>query len=86
MTDQAIGTPLLVIDDIDKARPTDFKMDTYFLILDERYKAKRPTIISTNREDSLAEYVGEAVAYSRFMRKLTVIEMVGDDYRLEEEL
>lgn len=83
--DQSIGTPLLVIDDGDKERPSPFKMDTYFLILDERYKAKRPTIISTNREDSLAEYVGEAVAYSRFMRKLTVIEMVGDDYRLEEE-
>lgn len=86
MTDQAIGTPLLIIDDIDKARPTDFRQDTYFLILDERYKAKRPTIISTNREDNLADYVGEAVAYSRFMRKLEIIEMVGSDYRLEEEM
>lgn len=86
MTDQAIGTPLLVIDDIDKARPSDFKMDTYFLILDERYKAKRPTILSTNRQEKLADYVGEAVAYSRFMRKLEIIEMIGDDYRLEEEL
>ena len=84
--DQAIGTPLLVIDDVDKARPTEPRMDTYFLILDERYKAKRPTILSTNREDNLAEYVGEAVAFSRFMRKLEIIEMVGDDYRLEEEL
>lgn len=86
MAEQAIGTPLLIIDDVDKARPTEFRMDTYFLILDERYKAKRPTILSTNRQDNLADYVGEAVAYSRFMRKLEVIEMVGDDYRLEEEL
>jgi len=86
MTDQAIGTPLLVIDDVDKAKPTDFRMDTYFLILDERYKAKRPTILSTNREDNLADYIGEAVAFSRFMRKLEIAEMVGADYRLEEEL
>jgi DNA replication protein DnaC len=86
MTDQAIGTPLLVIDDVDKARPTDFRQDTYFLILDERYKAKRPTILSTNRQETLNEYVGEAVAFSRFMRKLEIIEMVGDDYRLEEEI
>ena len=84
--DQAIGTPLLVIDDVDKARPTEPRLDTYFLILDERYKAKRPTILSTNRQDNLADYIGEAVAYSRFMRKLEVIEMTGDDYRLEEEI
>jgi DNA replication protein DnaC len=85
MTDQAIGTPLLVIDDVDKVTPTDFRQDTYFLILDERYKAKRPTILSTNRQETLGEYVGEAVAFSRLMRKLTVIKMTGDDYRLEEE-
>lgn len=86
LTDQAIGTPLLVIDDVDKTSTSDFKKDTYFLILDERYKAKRPTIISTNHYDKLAHYLGEAVAHSRLMRKVEIIEMVGDDYRLEEEL
>lgn len=86
LIDQAIATPLLVLDDIDKARPTEFRMDTYFEILDERYKAKRPTILSTNREENLADFLGEAVANSRLMRKMMVVEMSGEDYRLEEEL
>jgi DNA replication protein DnaC len=86
MTDQMTGTPLLVLDDIDKTRPTDFRNDTYFLIFDERYKAKRPTIISTNRKENLSDYLGEAVAFSRMLRGLVTLHMVGDDYRLEEDL
>lgn len=85
LIESAINTPLLVIDDIDKLKPTDFRMETYFLIFDERYKAHRPTIISTNREEQLAEYLGEGVVYSRMMRGLTKIRMFGDDYRILED-
>lgn len=85
MTEQMMSAGLLVIDDVDKARPTEARIDTYFLVLDERCKGRRPTILSTNKEDQLSEYIGEAVAYSRFMRGLNTIEMIGDDYRLYEE-
>jgi DNA replication protein DnaC len=83
--EQAVKASLLIIDDVDKARPNDFRLDTYFMILDERYKAKRPTILSTNCFEELHLYVGEAVAYSRMMRNGKIIAMEGDDYRLEED-
>lgn len=85
LIESAVNTPLLVIDDVDKSRPTDFRNETYFLIFDERYKAHRPTIISTNREENLGEYLGEAVVYSRMMRGLNKIRMFGDDYRMFED-
>lgn len=85
LIESAVNTPLLVIDDVDKSRPTDFRNETYFLIFDERYKAHRPTIISTNREENLSEYLGESVVYSRMMRGLVKVRMFGDDYRIFED-
>ncbi len=53
----AIKTPLLVIDDIDKAKWSEFREEIYFEIVDERVKAGRPMAISTNRVEILADYV-----------------------------
>jgi DNA replication protein DnaC len=74
---------LLILDDIDKAEPTTDMHRFYFTLFDERYKARKSTIITTNRYDELEHYIGKA-AFSRFSRAMRVIEMVGDDYRLEE--
>jgi DNA replication protein DnaC len=84
LIEQMISTPLLVIDDIDKIPPTEARQDAYFLILDERYKARRSTILSTNRQESLGDYIGE-FALSRLSRRLVSVPMFGVDYRLEEE-
>ena len=81
---QAIETPLLILDDIDKARPTDARWDTYYLIIDERYKAKRPTVLSTNKIEELHLYIGEATV-SRLQRGMVPVKMIGTDYRSEEE-
>lgn len=79
---QAIHTPLLVIDDIDKAKHTDFREEIYFEIIDERTKEGRPIAISTNRLDDLAFFVGGACA-SRLSIGQMEIEMTGEDYRRE---
>lgn len=39
---------LLVIDDLGTERETDYKMEQVFEIIDSRYGAKRPMIITTN--------------------------------------
>ncbi len=78
--DNAIKAPLLVLDDIDKAKHTEFREEIYFEIIDERVKAGRTTAISTNRLDALAEYVGGAVC-SRLKVGQIAVEMSGDDYR-----
>lgn len=40
--------PLLVIDDFGAERETEYALEQIFTIIDERYKAKKPLIISTN--------------------------------------
>lgn len=81
---QAIETPLLILDDIDKSRPREDREEVYYHLLDERYKAKRPTVLSTNKLESLSSYIGEA-AMDRLMRGMTPVKMTGNSYRLEEE-
>jgi DNA replication protein DnaC len=83
LMNQVVGTPLLIFDDIDKSRPTESRWEIYWLIFDERCKAKRPTIVSTNKREELDHYVG-AASVSRLSRGLVAVEMVGDDYRREE--
>jgi DNA replication protein DnaC len=93
---QATLTPLLVIDDVDKAHATEARLDVYWRILEGRYNGRRPTVITTNRmaplldsqgrvvSPGLADYIGGA-ARSRFMRGLVAVEMQGSDYRMEEK-
>lgn len=81
---QAIESPLLILDDIDKSRPTEARLDTYYLVLDERYKAKRPTVLSTNKYEDLSDYIGEALV-SRISSRSVLLRMTGSDYRTEEE-
>jgi DNA replication protein DnaC len=77
---RAIQTPLLVIDDIDKAKSTEHREEVYFAILDERVKAGRPTAISTNKLDELENYVGGACE-SRLKIGRIAMKMVGEDVR-----
>lgn len=79
---QAKMTPLLVIDDIDKAKHSPFREDIYFEIIDDRVDNGRPIAISTNRFSELADYVGGACA-SRLSINALEIEMIGRDYRKE---
>jgi DNA replication protein DnaC len=80
--ERAIATPLLVIDDVDKAKHTEFREEIYFAIIDERVKLEKPTAISTNRLSTLADYVGGAVC-SRLKVGQIAVEMTGEDYREE---
>ena len=79
---KAIETPLLVIDDVDKAKWSEFREETYFEIIDSRVNAHRPIAISTNKLDDLASYVGGACA-SRLAIGQLAVEMNGTDYRKE---
>jgi DNA replication protein DnaC len=73
---------LFVIDDIDKAKWTEFREEVYFAIIDRRVKRELPTAISTNRLDDLGNFVGGAVC-SRLQIGQIAIAMNGADYRKE---
>lgn len=79
---RAVSAPVLVIDDIDKARYSEFREEIYFNILDSRVTASRPTAISTNRLDELEKYMGGACV-SRLSLGQIAEEMIGADYRKE---
>lgn len=83
-----VQAEMLVIDDIDKEWRGDWKQaelhSIYYYIFDERYKARRPTLVSTNNQDELAKFIG-AAARSRLMSKCQVYNLLSEDYRAMEE-
>ena len=79
---KAICAQLLILDDIDKTKHSDFREEIYFAIIDGRTKRELPIALSTNKLADLHEYVGGAVA-SRLKMGRTEVEMTGADYREE---
>lgn len=71
---------LLILDDIDKAKWSEFREEIYFAIIDTRVNRGLPTAISTNRLTELASFVGGAVA-SRLSVGQLAVAMKGEDYR-----
>lgn len=83
-----VQSDIFYLDDVDKEWRGEWKQpelhSIYYYILDERYKARRPTIVSTNELDRLEAFIG-AAAKSRLMSRCKVLNMVGEDFRSEEE-
>jgi len=78
---KAVYTPLLVLDDVDKAKATEFRQDIYFQIINERVNRGLPIAMSTNRVSDLAAFVGGA-ACSRLSIGQIAVDMSGSDYRV----
>ena len=81
------GTQALVLDDIDKARATDYAAEQLFCAIDNRVTAGAPLLITTNLElDALAarfpQPYGEAIV-SRLAQHCEAFALEGADRRLE---
>ena len=80
---RAIQTPLLALDDIDKLKPSEFREETLYKLLNGRCTAGLPLAISSNSTPAeLERWVGKA-GRSRLMQGLIPVPMNGQDYRLE---
>jgi DNA replication protein DnaC len=91
-----IEAGLLVLDDLGAWKMTDWMNDTLFYILNSRYVARRPTLITTNYQDAdreavlaadpmrrreyLVERIGQRLR-SRLMEMCAVIPLHGPDHR-----
>jgi DNA replication protein DnaC len=91
-----VETDVLLLDDLGAWKMTDWMNDTLFYILNSRYMAKRPTIITTNyqdvsreeamsadalrRREFLVERIGQRLR-SRLMEMCLVVRMQGADHR-----
>jgi DNA replication protein DnaC len=80
---RAIQIPLLLLDDLDKLKPSEFREETLYKILNGRHTAGLPLALSTNcAPDELTHWIGGA-GCSRLMAGLIPVPMYGPDYRLE---
>lgn len=79
---RAIATPVFILDDVDKPKPSDFREEVYYQIIEGRTRLTRPIAVSCNCSPAaLARWIGGA-ARSRLMQDVLLVEMVGQDYRL----
>lgn len=73
--------PLLVLDDLGSERVTDWVREQLFILVDARYQAMLPTVVTTNDTlEDLEEYVGQRIV-SRIMEMCDGIALDGPDYR-----
>ncbi|QHT63892.1 ATP-binding protein [Paenibacillus lycopersici] len=84
LLESAIRADVLVWDDIGKAKPSEYRLDMYYQVINERYKAKRPIVFSSNEDsETLTERIGDAAA-SRLlgMARGNTFAVEGKDFRL----
>lgn len=91
-----VEVDVLLLDDLGAWRMTDWMNDTLFYLLNNRYIAKRPTLITTNfqdvdreealsadplrRKEFLLERIGQRLR-SRLMEMCLVVRLQGPDHR-----
>jgi DNA replication protein DnaC len=79
---RAVRTPLLLIDDLDKPKPSEFREEVYYSLLNQRNLAGLPLAITCNCHPwELERWIGGA-GLSRLMQGLIPLEMNGPDYRM----
>lgn len=81
---RAAHTPLLLIDDIDKPKASEFRESLYYHLINKRNLARLPIAISCNcHPRELERWIGGA-ARSRLMQGLVPVAMNGADYRMQK--
>jgi len=73
-----VEADVLVLDDLGAWKMTDWMNDTLFFVLNGRYMAKRPTVITTNYQDVTRE---EVLAADSMRRREFLVERIGQRLR-----
>lgn len=72
---------LLVLDDLGREKVTDWASERLYVLVNERYNRRRPTIVTTNYSpDELADRGYDALV-SRLVEGAAVVLLTADDYR-----
>jgi len=83
---QLRSVKLLILDDVGKEHPSDHTREVYFYIIDERYKAGLPVVITSNLplegETSLCDLMGSSTVDRLIgMTRGRIIELKGRSFR-----
>lgn len=89
---RARACDVLVLDDLGKEQASDWSVATLFELIDARYRAERPTVVTSNfNRAQIARRMGErdrsaamAIA-SRLSERSQLIDMDGSDRRLAQQ-
>ena len=76
--DPVVEIDILLLDDLGAWKITDWMNDTLFYILNSRYLAQRPTLITTNFQDVSAR---EAADADRLVRREFLVDRIGQRLR-----
>lgn len=82
---RAITTPLLILDDLDKPKPSEFRQEMLYQIVDGRSRVRLPIALSCNCPPQALDPLVGGAARSRLMQSIVAVEMTGSDYRKGEE-
>lgn len=76
--------PVLILDDVAKEKPSEWVQTQYFRILDARYRAKLPTLFTSNCSfDEIGEKLGEAVMSRLYaLTRGRQVIIAAEDYRI----
>jgi len=75
------AVPLLALDDLGAARPNDWLRDRLYSLVNARYVAALPTIVTANEDlATLARHLGQRIV-SRLAGASLELTFAGDDYR-----
>lgn len=76
--------PLLVLDDLSAERKTEFMQEIVFNVIDARYRAKLPLIVTTNLTREELKHPADVTSqriFSRLFEMCTPLEIAGKDRR-----
>jgi DNA replication protein DnaC len=83
MLDKALKSKILIIDDFGVEKQTEWVIDTFYKIINERYNNNLPVFISTNLNvKEIKDYFGERVL-SRLYGMCNFFTFKGKDFRRE---
>lgn len=80
-------TPLVIIDDLGAERQSEYALETVFYVIDERYKAKKPLIVTTNmhineiKQGASGKDITYARIYDRILEMCVPICFGGESFR-----
>jgi DNA replication protein DnaC len=82
LLDDLMECDVLVLDDLGTHRSTDFVLDRLYLIINQRYEAMKPIIVTTNLElGQLYEEFEERIG-SRLNEMCFLVSFMGEDFRM----
>jgi DNA replication protein DnaC len=72
---------LVVLDDLGREKPTDWVLERVYVLVNERYNRRRPTIVTTNYTPSELNARGYGAIFSRLADGADVVRISASDYR-----